>query len=85
MKGCISDDKQVDIAKGTEFAADCRPENQGREHAPAERSQRLTDHVAEPRGLGKQSLQLRKDRCLTVGLKINLISLDPAVNEPGCR
>ena len=83
LERCLPDHKEVDVAGGAELTPRRRTEDQGHEHTFAQWCERLTDHVAEPRRLCKQSLQFRKDRRLAIGLEIHLSALDGAAYEPG--
>ena len=83
LERCISDYEQVDVAGRAEIAADRRAEDQCHEHTLAEWRERLTEHVAKPRGLREQSLELGKDRRLPIGLEIHLSPLNGASYEPG--
>ncbi len=72
----VTDDEQVDVAGGTEFTTGRGSEYKRRQHAPAEGSQRLSEQISQSRRLREQALKLRKDRRLTVGLKIDLLPLN---------
>ena len=75
----VTDDEEVDVARRAELTTGRRPEHERHEHALAERCERVAEHVGEPGSLREQSLQLRKDRRLAVGLEIDLPALDSAV------
>ena len=76
LERCVTDDQQVNVAAGAEFTTGGGAEHKGHEHALAEGSQRLSEQIGQSRRLCEQALKLREDRRLTVGLKIDLLTLN---------
>lgn len=72
----VTDDQQVDVAGGAKFTTGGGAEYKRHQHALAEGSQRLSEQIGQSRRLCEQALKLREDRRLTVGLKIDLLTLN---------
>jgi hypothetical protein len=75
----VTDDEEVDVARRAKLTTGRRTEHERDEHALAEWRECLAEHVGEPGSLREQSLQLREDRRLAVGLEIDLPALNNAV------
>ena len=56
LERCVTDDEQVDIAGGAEFASGDGAKDARRQHPRAERRQRLTEQIRQPCRLGEQAL-----------------------------
>ncbi len=69
----VTDDEQVDVAGGAEFATGGGAEYKRHQHALAEGGQRLSEQIGQSRRLREQAVKLREDRRLTVGLKVDLL------------
>lgn len=82
---CITDDEQVDVARGFELTTGRGPEHERHEHALAEGRQRLTQQVGQSGRLGKQALKLPKDRRLLIGPEVHLPPLYGSMQQPGPR
>jgi hypothetical protein len=83
LKRCVPDDQQVDVTGGAEFTAGSGAEHESDLHAFTEWFEGLAEHVGEPGSLREQSLQLRKDRRLAIGLEIDLPALNRAEQQSG--
>ena len=72
----VTDDKDVHVAVPAQFAARRGVEDERQADAVRQRGQCLTDHIDDPGRLRQQRLQLGVYRALTVGLEVDLASLD---------
>jgi hypothetical protein len=81
----VTDDEQVDVARGFELTTGRGPEHERHEHALAEGCQRLTQQVGQSGRFGKQALKLRKDRRRLIGPEVDLPPLNGSKQQPGPR
>ena len=78
-------DQQIDVAGGVKLTPGSGAEHEGRVHTIRDRDERLTQNVHESRGLREQTLQLGKDGCLLVRLKVHLLAANLAAHQAGSR
>lgn len=76
LKGRVPHDEQVDVACRSEFASGGGSKHKGDHNPLTERGECIAEDVGQAGGLGKQALQLGKDRRLAVGLEVDLAPLD---------
>lgn len=84
-EGCFADHQQIDVAGGVKLTPGSGAEHEGRVHTIRERDERLMQNVHESRGLREQTLQLGKDGCLLVRLKVHLLAANLAAHQAGSR
>jgi len=83
LEQCVTDNEQVNVARGPQLPAGGRPEHERHADATAKRGQRLTQEIGQSRCFRKQTLKLRKDWRRPIGLEVDLPPLNGPKHEAG--
>ena len=84
-EGHVADDQQIDVTGGMKLTACGRTEDERRADTISQGRQRLAQNVHESNGLGEQALQLWKDGCFLIRLKVHLLAANLALHQARSR